>query len=157
MSNAMALQNVQAELEAVKAQLEQVLEQLVFGDAVGIRFEAALDDGTELGEIEMLTMTDSQQAVLTIKPVDKKGKPAQLDGVPVWTSSNTEVATVTPETKGLSVVVTGLVPGDATISVSADGDLGEGIKEIAGTLEVTVTSGAAVTVEITAGEPSEQE
>lgn len=104
----------------------------------------------------MLTLTDTQNCLLTIAPVDAKGAAAPVDGVPAWTSSNPAVAAVEPSADGLSATVKAGVPGTATIAVSADADLGEGVTPIAGALDVTVTPTSAVAVTITAGDPTQQ-
>lgn len=105
----------------------------------------------------MLTMTSSQKATLTVSFRDKKGNPAPVDGAPVWGIDNPNVCALTPSPDGLSAEVSAIGPlGAALVSVQADADLGEGIVHIAGTLEVTIVSGAAETVEIVAGEVSEQ-
>lgn len=106
----------------------------------------------------VLKLTDSQQCKLAIKPTDKAGNVAPIDGAPDWRSSNSEVVTVTPSADGLSadVVTTGAL-GTATVSVSADADLGEGTKQISGSIDIEVGAGEAVTVEVTAGTPEEKE
>ena len=102
-------------------------------------------------------MTSTQQVTYTFEPVDRRGNPAPVQGPPVWTNSNDQVATLTPAADGLSAVVKALVPGVTVISASADADLGEGVVTIAGTADVDVTPAAAVTVKLTAGEATEQE
>ncbi len=93
-------------------------------------------------------ITDNQTFTYSLVAVDKKGQTVPVDGVPVWSSSNTEVATLAPAADGLSAVLTAVVPGVATISVT-DGNL-------AATDDVTVVPGAAVTVQLKAGAVSEQ-
>lgn len=91
--------------------------------------------------------------------MDKKGNLVGAEGVhgaPVWASSDETVATVTAAADGLSAVVKGNAPGSGRVTATADADLGEGVKPIIGTLELTVTAGAASVVEITAGPPEEQ-
>jgi hypothetical protein len=104
----------------------------------------------------MKQLTSTQQIGYTINPTDRKGHPAQLDGVPVWASSNEAVATVVPAADGLSATVVAGVPGDCVISVTADADLGEGVVNLAGTEEIVVVPAAAVTISLTAGEIVEQ-
>lgn len=119
---------------------------------------AVIDQRTIIkGEIEHMIITDSQQVDLAIKPVDKKGKPAQIDGVPAWVSSNPAVATVAPAEDGLSALVKAADElGSTQISVTADADLGEGVVNIAGTLDIEVVGGQAVSLSIVAGTPAEQ-
>jgi len=108
------------------------------------------------GDITMLILTNSQQVDLAIKPLDKRGKPAQVDGVPVWACSDPLLATVEPSEDGLSCVVKALDNGSAQISVSADADLGEGVRALTGTLDLEIVSGEAASLSIIAGTPQEQ-
>jgi hypothetical protein len=50
-------------------------------------------------------MTATQQRTYTIAPKDSKGRPAALDGIPVWAGSDETVITVEPAADGLSAVV----------------------------------------------------
>jgi len=104
-----------------------------------------------------LQLTDSQDCPLTVVIKDKKGNPAQVQS-PTWASSDTAVATVTPDTADpLKAVVSAVGPtGTAEISFDADADLGAGVLPIIGTLSVVVLAGPATVVEITAGTPVEQ-
>lgn len=106
----------------------------------------------------MLKMTSSQKATCTVAFKDKKGHPAPVDGSPIWGVDNSELVSIVPSEDGLSCEVSAVGPlGTALVSVQADADMGEGIVPVAGTLEVELVSGAATVVEITAGEPTEQE
>ncbi len=109
------------------------------------------------GDLKMLIITDSQQCDLAIKPIDRKGKPAQVDGVPVWASSDVTIATVEPAADGLSALVKAADNlGPVQISVTADADLGTGIENITGVLDIEVAAGKAVSLAIIAGTPAEQ-
>jgi hypothetical protein len=105
----------------------------------------------------MLVLTDTQKCTLTITVVDAKGHPAQIDGVPAWSSSNEATASVNVSADGLSATVVAGDPGTAQINVTADADLGAGVKPIAGTLDVEVIAGEAAAVAISTGTPEEQE
>lgn len=111
-----------------------------------------------LGDVLMsLQLTSSQQCDLSFKPLDKKGNPAKVDGVPVWQTDNTEVLALTPAADGLSCSVAAVGPlGTARVSVVADADLGEGVIDIVGVLDCEVTAGQAVTIKIEAGAITEQ-
>jgi hypothetical protein len=104
-----------------------------------------------------MKITDNQQFDVTLQPVDKKGSPASIDGVPVYATSNAAVATVEASADGMSATIKGALPGTATISVSADADLGTGDTEIGGSIDVEVTSGAAIQANLTAGPVTEQQ
>ena len=96
-----------------------------------------------------MQMTDSQQVHLTLAEKDKAGQTVSPSSPPEWFSSNTDVVTVTPSADGLSAdaVSTGAV-GSATITATAD--------NLTGTLDIDVVAGAAVTVEIQAGSPTDK-
>jgi len=124
--------------------------------AVGFTFTVESEGQITLGATQY-DMTNSQQLTATIQPVDKKGNPAAIDGVPVWASSDETIITVVPASDGLSAVVAAVGPlGSAKVSVTGDADLGPGVSSIFGTLDVTITQGQAVGFKITAGEPTEQ-
>lgn len=104
-----------------------------------------------------LQLTDTQNAPLGVKITDKKGNPAQVQN-PTWASSDTTVATVTPDAGDpLKATVSAVGPtGTAEVSFDGDADLGDGVSPIIGTLSVVVLAGPATVVEIQAGTPVEQ-
>ena len=91
----------------------------------------------------MFLLRDDQTAHINIQAVDAKGFDAQLQTV-TYSSSDESVATVT------NAVITAVKPGTATINVLADADLGDGVVQIAGTLDIQVVAGQAVTLAVTA-------
>lgn len=101
-------------------------------------------------------MTATQQRTLTITPKTRRGQPAPVDGVPVWASSDETVLTVEPAADGLSCVIKAQAPGSARATVTADADLGEGVRPLIGIHEETVTPGEATIIEIVAGPAEEQ-
>lgn len=103
------------------------------------------------------SMTTTQKFTASINPTDRKGKPAPVDGEPVWASSNEAVASVVPNPGGMSAVVVAQGIGDYSVSVAADADLGEGITTITGQDTGTVSQGTAVSIGIVAGPVEEQE
>ena len=109
------------------------------------------------GRILMLVLTDSQFVTLNVAPVTKAGNPATIDGAPKWSVSDESVLTLEVSEDGLSckAVTTGKL-SDAQINVVADADMGEGVVEITGVLEVSVKAGAAASVAVTAGTPEEK-
>ncbi len=118
---------------------------------------AAFSDRTAVkGDIMALILTNSQELDLAVQPLDKRGKPAQVDGTPVWSSSDMAKATVAPAADGLSCVAKALDNGTVQISVSADADLGDGIRALTCTLDLEIVSGEAVRLGIIAGTPREQ-
>jgi hypothetical protein len=104
-----------------------------------------------------LILTDVQKVGLSIAPVDAKGNPAPVDGVPTWGTSDASILTVTPAADGMSAEALAVGPvGTAQVNVSADADLGTGITTITGTLDVQVTASQATALDITAGTPEAQ-
>lgn len=99
---------------------------------------------------------EAQFVVASIAPKTAKGNPGLLDGIPVWASSNPAVADVQPSVDGLSCKVVAVAAGDAQISVTADVDLGEGVKDLTDTGNVTVTPGETVSLGISFGTPADQ-
>lgn len=102
----------------------------------------------------MLVLTDVQKVALAIAPKSAAGNPATVDGVPAWSSSDETVVTLTVAADGMSAeaVTTGKL-GTAQVNVTADADLGEGLKEITGVLDVEVKASEAVSLDINAGAP----
>lgn len=121
-------------------------------------WKAVFDKTTTVkGDLTMLLITDSQEVDLAIKPVTKKGHPAQIDGVPVWSTSDPTIVALVVAADGLSCIATATENlGTVQISVTADADLGEGIQNLTGILDLEVIGGAAATMTIIAGTPREQ-
>ncbi len=160
------LTQVLSTLQLILYELRQIHSLLNPGPAVKLLFTARWDDGTTQTEVTMLTIRDDQKVTLSIAPLDAKGKPALLDGVPAWAGSDDTVFTVTPAADGLSAVLVAVAPNaldadgktpiPARVVVTADADLGSGVTPLTGTLDVIVTGGQAVTLTINAAPPANQ-
>lgn len=106
----------------------------------------------------MLVLKDHQKVLVKVAPVSAAGNPAKVDGAVAWMVSDDSVLSVKKlDEFGLEVevVTTGKV-GAAQVKVVADADLGEGVKELVGLLDVEVVAGEAVTMEVTPGVPSDK-
>jgi len=104
-----------------------------------------------------LQMTATQQCLISVAFTDKKGNPAKVDGYPVWLTDNTELLALSPANDGMSCLIAAVGPlGSGTVSVRADADLGAGVTNISGSLDVTITGGMATGVALSAGTPVEQ-
>jgi len=91
--------------------------------------------------------TDQQFPNVTVAFADSQGRPAPVDGVPVWASSDSTVISVAPSPDGMSAIVASVAPGTARVTVSADADLGAGVVPIIGVSEdIVVTNGNIATV-----------
>lgn len=102
--------------------------------------------------------TDQRFANVTLAITDAKGRPAAVDGVPTWASSDETVLTVTPSDDGMSASVDTVAAGTARVTVSADADLGAGTVPITGVTEdVNVTNGnVASVVTLSLGTPEDK-
>jgi hypothetical protein len=103
-----------------------------------------------------LTLSVTQKVELQLQPVDIKGNPAPVDGVPVWDVSDPNLVDLVPSVDGLSAVVAAKGDlGHVQISVRADARLGPDVREIMGVLEIDLVPAEAVALGIVAGPPTE--
>jgi len=103
-----------------------------------------------------LILTANQKAPLSVRFEDAEGNVARVDGVPVWGVSSPEVGELVVAPDGLSAELLAGSPTTGQVNVRADADLGTGIREIVGVLDVDVLAGAAVVVVIASGPPTDQ-
>jgi len=108
--------------------------------------------------IYMMEIKNTQFVQGTLRAVDAKGDEAQIEAGSVQaSSSNEEVATVEVDPNDeKKIKVTGQRAGACVVTVTADADLGEGVKQITAEVAVQVTAGEAVGFGIEFGEPQEQ-
>lgn len=100
-----------------------------------------------------LSINTAQKIKVTLAPVTASGNPAVLDGTPTWTVTQGS-GTVVPEADGLSayIVSPATVDGVVTVvTVSADADLGSGVRTIEDVINTTITNEEAAALGITAG------
>lgn len=100
----------------------------------------------------------TKQVRVSVQFQDRNGNPARVDGPPRWFVDNTELLAISADTPdGLSVVARPVGPlGICTLSVRADADLGEGVKEIAGYVEFEIVGGDAEAVKLAVGPEEDQ-
>lgn len=113
----------------------------------------ALIDGTKRKVTSMFLAAD-KKLPLSLEIKDAAGNPAKVDGIPQFALSDESAGSLEVAADGMSALFT--PSGKAVafkIQAKADADLGEGVKEIVGELDVEVLSGEAVFVGIVAGEP----
>jgi hypothetical protein len=105
----------------------------------------------------MVTLTDIQKVSLSIQPIDAKGNPAVVDGIPVWQVSDTALLSLVVAEDGLSAELLAVGPlGTGQVTVAADALIGEGVVPITGILDVTVIASQAASLAISAGVPENQ-
>lgn len=107
--------------------------------------------------MDVLKLTDEQQVQLAINPVTAHGHQAAIDGAPKWASSDSNVVEVIVDTADpkKAVAIAGGI-GKAQVSVTADADMGDGVREIVSTLDVEVVAAEAASLGISAGAPQTQ-
>ena len=103
-----------------------------------------------------LILTDEQQCSLAVSFKTASGNPATVDGVPTWTQSDPAVLDLQVDGNGMSAMAVTKGLGPCQVTVTADADLGEGVTNITGTLDVDVKAAQAVSVGISAGAPSQK-
>lgn len=104
--------------------------------------------------------SDQNYPNVVLEIMDAQGRPARVDGVPVWASSDETVVSVVAGADGMSAVIDTVAPGTARVTVSADADLGAGVVELTGVSEdINVTLGpshAASTMTLNLGAPADK-
>lgn len=106
-------------------------------------------------KVESMFLKVTEKLPVSIVAKDKQGNIAKVDGLPKW-SVDEKLAKLEVSEDGMSAVVfpTGMA-GTMKLQAMIDADLGEGVKEVIGELEIEFISGEAVVVEMTAGKPEE--
>lgn len=103
----------------------------------------------------MQTLPDDGPSVwnLALSYVDAKGKPAKVDGTPVWTAPDASLATLVVADDGMSAVFSFADPlslGAGQVRIDADADLGSGVTELITLWDFEIVAGQAVAGNITA-------
>jgi len=103
-----------------------------------------------------LILTDEQKVQLSIQPVTAAGNPARVDGAPTWLVSDDTILSLLVAEDGLSAsawaIATGTL-GSSQVSVTADADLGAGVRPLSAVLDVQVIAAEAVALSINVGAP----
>ncbi len=95
-----------------------------------------------------------QKVPLTCAFVDASGAPAVVDGIPTWSSSDPAICEIiNVSADGLSCEASSVAIGTAQVSVSADADMGAGVRAVVGVLDIEVLAAEAVSAAISAGAP----
>jgi len=102
-------------------------------------------------------LKDGQKVPLQLVITDAEGNSAAGEGDPIWASSDKTLVVVTVDAADATKAVASTVPGPglgtATVSAVVDADLGEGVTEVTGQLDIEVVAGDAAIVNIEAGTP----
>lgn len=103
----------------------------------------------------MLTVVinNEEKVTVTLQPMTASGNPALLDGVPSWSQVSGD-ATFNVSADGLSIeLVSSDAPGVSEFAVTADADLGEGVKQLNDGITLVVVSAEATSLGLFAGAP----
>ena len=104
-----------------------------------------------------MILTVDQQVAVNVVYRDADGNEARVDGDPVWTVADPTVAEFVPGATAFEGIVRALGPiGTTQVSVRADADLGDGVRELIGTLDIETVAGEAVVANVQAGQPEAQ-
>jgi hypothetical protein len=100
-----------------------------------------------------IKITNEQKVNVALTPKTDGGKPAKLDGAPVWSVVSGD-STLVVASDGLSAdLVSSDTPGDTTFLIDADADLGEGREDLQETITLTVSGANARNLGIVVGTP----
>jgi hypothetical protein len=106
----------------------------------------------------LVQLTDRQRVRIAIDPLDEMKNPAPIDGIPTWESSDPSILTVEATDDGRGVMaVTGGPLGTATVTVTADADMGDGIEPLTGTVDFEVVGSEARSLNVSVGTPEPRE
>lgn len=100
-----------------------------------------------------VSISNEQKVPITVSPKTDTGKPAKLDGAPVWSVVSGD-STVVPAADGLSAdLVSSDTPGDTVFLVDGDADLGSGVEDVQDTITLHVLGANAKNLGLAAGTP----
>ena len=117
-----------------------------------VRIKILNENGKEL---RMFTINADKKRVFTIKPVDKKGRPASLDlsSVPEWEVDPEGGVELFPSSDGMSCDVVWIAPKTGMVlTVRGDADMGDGVRNITGTADLETLTAEAASFELGASE-----
>lgn len=99
-----------------------------------------------------LSFTNEEKIRVSVTPVTSTGRPAQLDG-PVAFEVVLGTCTIEAIDATSAYIVSGDDPGDSSVLVSADADLGSGVQTIADTISCHVLGAMATNLGLNADTP----
>lgn len=100
-----------------------------------------------------LLMND-QQADVVVEFPDFYGNPSRVDGKPTWQHSDSSLGTLNVSADGMMATYIPSGPlGVDQITVTADADLGAGVRTISGSMDLQIEAGGAQSVRLIFGTP----
>lgn len=103
-------------------------------------------------------MTNTQEVPMVVAVANRLGGPATVQDAR-FESSDPAIVAIVPDPGGDPMKATARAvgpTGEVVVTFKCDADLGDGVREIIGTLAIPVTGAEATVVAIKAGEPVEQ-
>lgn len=97
-------------------------------------------------------LLDNQEVDVVVSAQSAALNPAPLDGAPQFSVTDPEILALTVDGNKATITATGKL-GVAQLHVTADADLGEGVKTLEGVLDFEVKAGEAVSLSISPGAP----
>jgi hypothetical protein len=101
---------------------------------------------------DAISMSNEEKRLVTALPLTAQGNPAPIDGT-VQYSVTSGTCTIAPVDDTSAYVVSGDTPGDSTVQMACDADLGAGVVPVLDTMLVHVTSASAASLDVTVGAP----
>lgn len=155
-----ALGGINNELAQLNSTAIEIIKALNPPEAARIRFFVV--DGDKLQPIGgSMFQKVTEPKKFAIKVTDRFGNDAKVDGAPAWAATDESLADIAVSEDGLSAVVTPKGPlGAFKLQVKADADLGEGVKELLGEVEIELAAGDAEVLtiaEVPVEEPAPEE
>ncbi len=138
---------IRDELKRIGDVLEKLVVVLTPPSAMRIVF--FVEEGGKMRRVDKMFQKVTESKKFAIKITDKFGNDAKVDGAPVWAVTDEALAGVVVAEDGMSAVVTPVGPlGSLKVQVKADADLGEGVKELLGELDLDLVAGDAEVISI---------
>lgn len=141
--------------------LHEILATVTLPAAVSASLTYEGEDGTRReGASINVKIAIKKVGLLTLTLLNSTGGPGHADGIPVWGASVDGVVELTPAADGMSCGIKTLPTASpdevktTVVTVTADGDMGDGVTNIVAVFTATVydPAGNSVIAEITAGE-----
>ncbi len=102
----------------------------------------------------MILPIDKKLVGCTVSYVDAAGNAAIVDGAPVWATDRPDLLVVTAAVDGMSCDISPVGPlGSAQVTVTADADMGDGMRELITLGTIDCVAGEAVGGTINFPEP----
>lgn len=91
--------------------------------------------------------TNEEKVLIVLNPTTAAGNPAIVDGAPVWTLNDGD-ATLEVAADGMSAYLVSGTPLVNAVNVTADADLGEGVRSISEDITYNVVAAEAAALGI---------